>query len=278
MTITSVRQPKGIPSGGQFAATSHAEPDLALDHDGRGLSFGHDGASFELECDGEGRYTVYNATGDELTSFTSTGDPNDHADLEEAAVAALEEQKERLAPVATPGARVLWTDGGGRAAPQFGKVSSSTGEIVNVAFGDGTEAQVFASELKPEAEALAALIPPVPLKRTETQRRIRGHIFYPPQAVGKKVPAIGSGEHIAPDDKHVHLHYFASGSANWYITEMDSATGKAFGYADPTGYGGEWGTIDLPALEKVNLGGYRVVERDCYFSQGSFAEVAGGRR
>jgi hypothetical protein len=30
MTIDTARQPKGIPSGGQFAATAHAEPDVAL--------------------------------------------------------------------------------------------------------------------------------------------------------------------------------------------------------------------------------------------------------
>jgi hypothetical protein len=30
MTITTARQPKGIPSGGQFAATTHAEPGIVL--------------------------------------------------------------------------------------------------------------------------------------------------------------------------------------------------------------------------------------------------------
>jgi hypothetical protein len=33
MTETTARQPSGIPAGGQFAATAHAEPDLTLSND-----------------------------------------------------------------------------------------------------------------------------------------------------------------------------------------------------------------------------------------------------
>jgi hypothetical protein len=333
---TTARQPKGIPVGGQFAATSHSEevPDLPrpVIED---MNFDHNDASFDIERDGEGRYTIYSAgddEGDEISSFTFDGDPADRAALEEAAVTALTEQHGRLSAVSSPGARVLWTDpDGGEVHP--GMVSSARGEIITVALNSGGEAEVFGNELavdeaatKAHQDAIFAIDTPViwtnpatgektrgrslgpiggdtvafqvpavggfsvakahelelappappapPVKLAETQRRIRGHNFYAPKKVMSKVPALGATEDVPFEEKKFHLHYFAGGAANWYIAEVDQTTGRAFGLMDPSGRGrGSWGYVDLRELEAVNLGGYRVVERDCYFSQGNLAHV-----
>lgn len=101
-TDTSVRQPKGIPAGGQFAATSHGEPSVALpvqepvtreqfaslmteelaekiDAGLKGRIRGKDWYSgakvdqvFESEPDGEGGMYVYtrNPANDEGTTYT----------------------------------------------------------------------------------------------------------------------------------------------------------------------------------------------------------------
>jgi hypothetical protein len=97
----------------------------------------------------------------------------------------------------------------------------------------------------------------------ETQRKRRGHNFYPPKAVARKVPALRATE--GQDDPMVHLHYFG-GSADFFITEFDPETGMAFGLADLFGDGGELGSIYLPELEAVSVrGGLTIIERDCYW-------------
>jgi hypothetical protein len=52
------------------------------------------------------------------------------------------------------------------------------------------------------------------------------------------------------DDAIVHLHYFAGGRANWYVTEkdVDGGTQQAFGVADPYGDGGEKGYISIDEI------------------------------
>jgi len=126
---------------------------------------------------------------------------------------------------------------------------------------------------------LAPPAPPAPpVKFTETHKRIRGHNFYAPKAVMKKVPALGATEDVPFEDKKFHLHYFTGGASNWFIAEVDPATGRAFGLMDPSGRGdGSWGYVSLPELEAFNPSGYRVIERDCYFSQGNLAHVMTGR-
>ncbi len=97
----------------------------------------------------------------------------------------------------------------------------------------------------------------------ETQRRRRGHAFYPPTALAATIPALYATEDMPCEAKTIHLHYFAGG-CDWWIAEYDPATGRAFGYAclgDPSC--AEWGYIDLPDLERVTVGGGLViVERD----------------
>jgi Protein of unknown function (DUF2958) len=333
-TDTTARQPKGIPVGGQFAATAHSETVPALQPAAvEEMSFDHHGVPFEIERDGDGLYTIYagNDDGAEISSFTYEGDAADRAAPETAAVNALTEQHERLGAVSSRGTFVLWTDpDGGEVHP--GKVVTARGEIITVSLNSGGEAEVFGNELTVDDEAtrrhhvaIAPVDAPViwtdprtgekvmgrslggigggnfafqipgeggfravsgnelqpappapasPVKLAETQRRIRGHNFFPPKAIMSKVPTLGATEDVPFEEKKFHLHYFAGGASNWYIAEVDPATGRAFGLLDPSGRGrGSWGYVDLRELEAVNLGGYRVVERDCYFSQGNLAHV-----
>jgi hypothetical protein len=74
------------------------------------------------------------------------------------------------------------------------------------------------------------------------------------------------------EEKKFHLHYFAGGASNCYIAEVDPATGKAFSgsWTRPAAATGNGDTCPCRS-SAVNLGDYRVVERDCYFSQGNLA-------
>ena len=72
-----------------------------------------------------------------------------------------------------------------------------------------------------------------------------------------------------------HLHYFAGGRANWYITEKDMGTPadpgqhQAFGLADLFGDGGELGYISIPEI--LANGG----ELDFHFRPRTLAEIQG---
>lgn len=338
-TETTARQPKGVPVGGQFAAATHSDAVEPLRRPViEDLTFEHNDERLEIERDGDGMYTIYagDEDGADIASFTYFGDPGDREAIEASAAQALASQRERLGPVSSPGARVLWTDpDGGEVHP--GKVVTAKGEIITVALTSGGEAEVFGNELtvdeaatKIHQDAISPIDTPViwtdpasgektlgrslgpiggdnfafqvpavggfsvarghelerapaappapPVKLAETNRKIRGHNFYAPKAVLSKVPALGSTEDVPFEKKKFHLHYFTGGAANWFIAEFDPKTGKAFGLMDPSGRGnGSWGYVDLPELEAYNPGGFRVVERDCYFSQGNLAHVMKGR-
>ena len=105
----------------------------------------------------------------------------------------------------------------------------------------------------------------------ETQRKRRGHQFYPTKSA--RVPALGSTEGQG-DAAMVRAHYFVGGS-DWWITEWDPATGEAFGFACLNGdtMNAELGYIDLRELEAVRVGGWLVVERDKYFDPITLGEV-----
>lgn len=73
-----------------------------------------------------------------------------------------------------------------------------------------------------------------------------------------------------------HLHYFAGGQANWYITERDIGSAKdadpgvqhqAFGLADLFGDGGETGYINI--AEIITNGG----EIDLHWMPRSIADI-----
>lgn len=97
----------------------------------------------------------------------------------------------------------------------------------------------------------------------ETQRRRRGHIFMAPKAVLRKVPALyatdGQGR-----DAIAHVHYFG-GAFDWYLTELDPTTGRAFGMVRRYGEDGELGYFDLAELEALRVG-LVIVERDKWWT------------
>ena len=102
----------------------------------------------------------------------------------------------------------------------------------------------------------------------ETQRRRRGHKFYPTKAA--RVPALGATEHVK--DPIVRAHYFV-GSSDWYVLEMDPETGEAFGLADIFGNGGELGYFSLVELEATTMRGFLVVERDMHWTPKPLSKV-----
>lgn len=69
----------------------------------------------------------------------------------------------------------------------------------------------------------------------------------------------------AGDQATVYLHYFIGG-CDWHITELDPATGEAFGQAD-IGYGPELGYISIPELLENS------VELDLYWEPKTLAEI-----
>lgn len=105
----------------------------------------------------------------------------------------------------------------------------------------------------------------------ETNRARRGHQFWPTKAAD--VPALYSGEFVAMADKVVTAHYFVGGS-DWWLTELDPATGVAFGFCAPQGRStGEWGLVDMVELEAMRPAGWLVVERDCHWHPVAFATL-----
>jgi hypothetical protein len=66
MTTNTARQPKGIPVGGQFAATIHTEPSLSLAPVEPAATATRPLRPYELAENGNGTFT-YNETGDRMT-------------------------------------------------------------------------------------------------------------------------------------------------------------------------------------------------------------------
>jgi hypothetical protein len=108
----------------------------------------------------------------------------------------------------------------------------------------------------------------------ELRRPERGHAFYPPKDALAAIPALYETDGVPAEHKTIHAHYFASWG-DWYVAEFDPATGEAFGWArlGADDYQGEWGYIDLPALEShmSRPGLPHLVERDMHFDPQSAA-------
>ena len=106
----------------------------------------------------------------------------------------------------------------------------------------------------------------------ETQRRRRGHIFVPPADVRRRTPALNATEATPTADKVLWVKWFA-GSWTWYAAEVDWDTGTAFGFVD--GLEQEWGYFDLAELERTTVGvrNMLVIERDCWWTPCTFAEL-----
>jgi hypothetical protein len=102
--------------------------------------------------------------------------------------------------------------------------------------------------------------------RKQVNRARRGHNFYPPLEVERKIPALGATDNPDMDveDTIVYLHYF-SPSADWYVTEWNPVTGEAFGWAELLPGCGEWGYMSLPELESIYIPPFTIIERDMYW-------------
>lgn len=114
-------------------------------------------------------------------------------------------------------------------------------------------------------------------KFPETNKRRRGHNFYPPKSIASKIPALYGTEHLDGGDKVVHLHYF-TGASDWYVVEYDPESGLAFGWVCLNGdtHNAEWGYMSLSEMEEVRTahGPFTtVIERDCYWSKKTMGEV-----
>jgi hypothetical protein len=99
----------------------------------------------------------------------------------------------------------------------------------------------------------------------ETQRRRRGHPFYPPADILATIPPLYGTEGQPAEDKTLCLHYFG-GSHDIWLAEYDPATGEGFGYVsigDPDN--AEWGYVSLPEVEQVNHG-LVIIERDLHWT------------
>jgi hypothetical protein len=105
------------------------------------------------------------------------------------------------------------------------------------------------------------------IRPAETQRKWRGHDFYPDAGHADAIPPLYGTEDTPAGEKVLHLHYVAA-ACDWWIAEYDPATGTAFGYAclgDPQN--AEWGYLDLPELEQVTAAsGLLIAERDLHWT------------
>lgn len=109
----------------------------------------------------------------------------------------------------------------------------------------------------------------------ELNRSLRGHAFYPPQKIRHRIPALYTTDDTPAEEKTIYAHYFAAWG-DWLIAELDWSTGEAFGWARIGGnQTGEWGYIDLPALEsfRSERGLPNLVERDLYFDPAPAREI-----
>lgn len=98
--------------------------------------------------------------------------------------------------------------------------------------------------------------------------RRRGHRFQPPKADLVRIPQLGDGDETDPT---VYLHFFHH-SWDWYVTELDQATGDAFGLVK--GFEHELGYFDLRELAKTAGGPFRMpIERDCYWTPKPLSQV-----
>ena len=104
----------------------------------------------------------------------------------------------------------------------------------------------------------------------ESNARRRGHRFLTTDML-RSTPAPYATESVALANKRLVAHYFV-GACDWYVVELDRATGDAFGHAD-LGLGfPEWGWFNLVELEQLLVNGLFVVERDLDFEPVTAAE------
>jgi hypothetical protein len=76
-----------------------------------------------------------------------------------------------------------------------------------------------------------------------------------------KIPRLYETEHIALEDKFIHLHFFIGG-CDWYVAEFDGED-LFWGFAilNNDFQNAEWGYISFSELKSIKVGGW--LEIDC---------------
>lgn len=117
---------------------------------------------------------------------------------------------------------------------------------------------------------------PVSTRPPELWREDRGHDFYPAPEVWAEIPGLWATVLEPYEHRIVRLRY-ASAWGEWYVVEVDGATGKAYGWSCLGGdlSQGHWGLIDLPALESCcpDSDPSQLVARDLDFTPAAAANV-----
>ena len=118
---------------------------------------------------------------------------------------------------------------------------------------------------------VSALVPNWYSVKALSTDKTRGHTLLPQDI---DIPELYETDSIPTDDKIAQVKYFA-GAATWYVFELDSDSGDAFGHAD-LGLGHpELGYFNINELAETNLGFGTVVERDLHFKPTTFAHRDG---
>ncbi|MGC0379802.1 DUF4262 domain-containing protein [Streptomyces sp. SAI-129] len=148
---------------------------------------------------------------------------------------------------------------------------------------DGEEVSIFHPDVEqaifraqPDAEGSAQGGAPVGTRPPELWREERGHGFYPAPEVLAEIPALWATVLEPHEHRVVGLRYY-SAEGEWYVVEVDDASGRAYGWSCLGGdlSQGGWGLIDLPALESLGPDDdpSQLVVRDLDFTPDAAASV-----
>jgi hypothetical protein len=94
----------------------------------------------------------------------------------------------------------------------------------------------------------------------------------PDQETLRRIPKLYATEHIAPQEKIIHLHLFI-GSCDWFIAETDGED-LMFGFVILNGdyRNAEWGYISLAELKAISIHGIEI-DNDIYWTPCPAGEV-----
>ncbi|OLO26080.1 hypothetical protein PZ61_0236340 [Streptomyces sp. MNU77] len=147
------------------------------------------------------------------------------------------------------------------------------GDEVSVCHPD-VEQVLFRAQLEPERSAQGG--DPVMTRPPELWREEHAGDFYPAPAVLAEIPGLWATVLEPHEHRVVRLRYF-SAWGQWYVVEVDGASGQAYGWSCLGGdlSQGRWGPIDLPALETCRPDGdpSQLVARDLDFTPDVAAKV-----
>ncbi|MDR3082654.1 MAG: DUF4262 domain-containing protein [Streptomyces sp.] len=148
------------------------------------------------------------------------------------------------------------------------------GNEVSIHHPDVEQGAIFRAMPDPEGSAQGGA--PVGTRPPELWREERGHSFYPAPEVLAEIPGLWATI-LEPHEHRVVSLRYVSAEGEWYVVEVDDASGQAYGWSCLGGdrWQGRWGLIDLPALEssRPDSAPSRLVVRDRDFTPGAAANV-----